>query len=133
MQRKNNYHVNDIKVENLSCVCEWGNFRNDKHQVICMKLARVISTVNVILSIQVPQGQEKYHYYTTGTITLYFFCLCDLQFTFPLYFNSPAIFGYSSSNLRSSSNRNYTKFSQSKSYGTVEVQVEIQLNNQAAQ
>lgn len=48
MQRKNNYHVNDIKVENLSCVCEWGNFRNDKHQVICMKLARVTSTVNKI-------------------------------------------------------------------------------------
>lgn len=38
-QRKNNYYINDNGVESLSCVCERWNFRTDKHQVTCMRLA----------------------------------------------------------------------------------------------
>jgi len=62
------------------------------------------------------QAQKKYSYWTTDTIILYFLFLCNFPFTFPLYFNSITIFGYRFSYLRSSSPKNYTKFSQVKSY-----------------
>lgn len=62
-QRKNNCHVNENGIEILSCVCEWWNFRTDKHQIISVRqvlsqinscyditnISGIISTVNVIL------------------------------------------------------------------------------------